>query len=101
MDRLFARVVWLFDWAGVFALICAAGSLSLHFWFDGALTGALFLFGVFRWLALSVLALAIGRALELAALALTGLDLQATTPELATPTARLQVRDSDEERAAA
>ena len=54
MDRFFARVVWLFDWAGVFALICAAGSLSLHFWFDGsAFTGALFLFGVFRWLALA------------------------------------------------
>ena len=101
MDRFFARVVWLFDWAGVFALICAAGSLSLHFWFDGsAFTGALFLFGVFRWLALAVILLATGRVVELASLALTGLDLQAV-PELTAQVAQVRAAQRAEERAAA
>ncbi len=100
MDRLFARLVWLCDWAGVFALVCATGSLALHFWFDGALTGAIFLFGVFRWLALAVLALAAGRVLELGALALTGLDLQAV-PAQATPEAGVAVSQPAADRAAA
>jgi len=92
MDRLFARVVWLCDWAGVFALICAAGSLGLHYWFDGAaFTGALFLFGVFRWLGLAVIMLSTGRMLELGSLAWTGLDghaLATTAPATPALTAR-------------
>ncbi|HAZ61665.1 MAG TPA: hypothetical protein DCY89_08840 [Gammaproteobacteria bacterium] len=100
MDRLFSRLVWLCDWAGVFALICATGSLALHFWFDGAITGAIFLFGVFRWLTLAILALSAGRVIELSALALTGLDLQAA-PAMATPEAGVPASQPASNRAAA
>ena len=100
MDRLFARIAWLCDWAGIFALICAAGSLSLHFWFESAFMGTLFLFGVFRWLALAVSLLVTARVVELGLYALTGHDHHASLEQPVRPVAT-EVRTTPGRRAAA
>jgi hypothetical protein len=99
MDRLFARIAWLCDWAGIFALTCSVGSLALHFWFEHAFMGTLFLFGVFRWLSLAVALLTGARVIELGVFALTGHDHYAGLEQPARPASR--ERRNVPERAAA
>jgi hypothetical protein len=74
MDRLFVRIAWALDWAGVFSLTCATGSLILHYWFSEQLLSGILLLGVFRWLALASVCLVGARVVELLVYACTGHD---------------------------